>query len=300
MKPTTAGRPRAGRIDRRRFVRTSASFAAGALLSSCRSSGEHPIYYELHGPADGIPLFLGFPIMASYAEIFGPEMASVKSGYLDMLTDRYRVLLVDYPNIGRTHTPPPSEMTPDRVRADMLAVADAAGFERFAYCGHLWGAINGLVLASATHRVTALVCGTWPPLGAPYPDMLRGVEVQLAEPPPHAMVILRDPAQYAQWHTFYSGMQEWPETEVAAAVTCPRLALIGSEAESSVADIPLRLVERMREARPTLEEMGWDVREIPGAGAAAMLEPGVMIPEVRGWLDGLGLTPEAERTATRR
>ena len=35
-----------------------------------------------------------------------------------------------------------AEMTPDRARADMLAAADAAGFERFAYCGHLWGAIR--------------------------------------------------------------------------------------------------------------------------------------------------------------
>ena len=99
------------------------------------------------------------------------------------------------------------------------------------------------------------------------------------------MVILRNPEQYAQWRTFYRGMQDWPEAEIAAAITCPRAALIGSEAESSVAGIPLRLVERLREARPALEAAGWVVREIPGAPTAAMLDPALMVPEIRAFLD---------------
>jgi len=272
-------------MNRRDFIRTSATFAAGTTLVNCRTAEEQAIHFEVHGPEDGIPLFLGFPLMASYAEIFGEEQAAVKDGFLSRLTDRYRVLLVDYPNVGRTMIPAPAEMTPDRVYSDLMSVADAAGFDRFAYCGHLWGAINGLMLASRSDRVSALICGTWPPLGAPYADMLRGVEVQLAEPPPHAMVILRNPEQYAQWRTFYGGMQEWPEAEIAAAITCPRLALIGANAESSVAGIPLRLVERLREARPALEAMGWTVREIPGAETAAILDPAVMVPEMRTFLE---------------
>ncbi len=279
-------------MNRRSFLATAAT-GAGAALATCRGADDRadepqPIHFEVHGPPDGVPLFLGFPLMASYGEIFGPDQAAVKDGYLSRLTDRYRVLLVDYPNVGRTMVPAPEDMTPDRVHADLMALADAAGFDRFAYCGHLWGAINGLMLASRTDRVTAtaLVCGTWPPLGAPYGDMLRGVKAQLTEPPSHAMVILRDPGQYAQWHTFYRDMQSWPEREVAESISCPRLALIGSEAASSVADIPLRLVERFREARPALEAMGWAVQELPGAGTAAMLEPAVMVPPIRAFLDG--------------
>ena len=268
-------------MNRRHFIQTSAALAAGTALSSCRGASGTPIHFEVHGPGDGVPLFLGFPLFASYSDIFGAERAVVKEGFLSGLTDRYRVLLADYPNVGRTHTPLPDEMTPDRVYSDLLSVADAAGFDRFAYCGHLWGAVNGLMLASRSERVTGLVCGTWPPLGAPYADMLRGVEMQLADPPSHAMVILRDPAQYAQWHTFYRGMQGWDEEEVLARITCPRLALIGSEAESAVAGIPLRLVERLREARPALEGMGWVVREIPGAGTGAILDAQVMVPEMR-------------------
>lgn len=272
-------------MNRRDFICTSATFAAGTALANTRSAEQHLIHFEVHGPEDGVPLFLGFPLMASYAEIFGQEQGAVKDGFLGRLTERYRVLLVDYPNVGRTMVPAPAEMTPDRVYSDLLTVADAAGFDRFAYCGHLWGAINGLMLASRSDRVSALICGTWPPLGAPYAEMLRGGEMQLAEPPPHAMVILRNPEQYAQWRTFYAGMQDWPEAEVAASISCPRLALIGANAESSVAGIPLRLVERLREARPALEAMGWAVREIPGAETAAILDPTVMVPEMRSWLD---------------
>ena len=273
-------------MNRRRFIQASAAVVTGTILSGCRAAGEHLIHFEVHGPADGVPLFLGFPLMASYGEIFGPERGAVKHGYLSRLTDRYRVLLADYPNVGRTTVPAPDEMTPDRVYSDLLSIADAAGFDRFTYCGHLWGAINGLMLASRSDRVSALVCGTWPPLGGPYPDMLRGVEMQLAEPPPHAMVILRNPGQYAQWRTFYGGMQDWPEAEAAAAINCPRIALIGSDAESSVAGVQLRLVERLREARPALEAMGWVVREIPGAQTAAILDPAIMVPEIRMFLDG--------------
>ena len=34
-----------------------------------------------------------------------------------------------------------------------------------------------------------------------------------------------------------------------------------------------------------LEAMGWMVREIPGADTAAILDPAVMVPEIRGFLE---------------
>ena len=145
------------RTDRRQFLHWTASASAiWSLGCAHRSTREAPvragdvasrpgpsIHFEVHGPEDGIPLFLGFPIMASYLDIFGEVRGDVRSGYLEGLTDRYRVLLVDYPNVGRTHGPEPDAMTADRVKA--------------------------------------LVCGTWPPLGAPYADMLRGVRISVSD-----------------------------------------------------------------------------------------------------------------------
>src|SRR5262245_39437981 len=95
----------------------------GRMTRSPVKSGttRHGVYYEVHGK--GRPLFLGFPIMASHGAIFGEAQAAVQTAFLDGLTDRYEVLLVDYPNVGNTHVPLPHEMTISRVCDDMLSAA---------------------------------------------------------------------------------------------------------------------------------------------------------------------------------
>ena len=113
-------------------MRNAAMTAAGVTISSGQkasdgsaqkpAAGANKIHYEVHGNPKGKPLFLAFPMMASYGEIFGAGQAAALSGFLDRLTDRYRVLVVDYPNIGKSHTPPAAEMTADRVCKDLLSV----------------------------------------------------------------------------------------------------------------------------------------------------------------------------------
>src|SRR5258708_2421210 len=104
-----------------------------------------------------------------------PELALLK-GHLDRLTDRYRVLVMDYPKIapgiGQGEMVPASELTVERYCADMLDVADAAGFDCFAWWGYSMGGLMGLQLAARSRRVSALVCGGWPPLGGQYQEML--------------------------------------------------------------------------------------------------------------------------------
>lgn len=241
------------------------------------------VYYEVHG--NGVPLFLGFPVLASYAQVFGRAVAHVRQGFLDRLTDRYRVLLVDYPSVGGSVTIPPSELTIDRVCADMLEVADAAGFERFAWWGGTFGAVAGLALAARSDRLSALVCAGWPPLGAPYAEMVRGARGQLADPPPHARVMLRDPAQYAQWPAFYASVAAVDEAAQCASIRCPRLVVFGADAESSVGDVPLPLVAAIRARRADLERAGWRLAEIAGADAALILDPAALVPAVRSFLD---------------
>jgi pimeloyl-ACP methyl ester carboxylesterase len=51
---------------------------------------------------------------------------------------------------------PSDSVTADRVCADIRAVADAAGAERFAWYGFSWGAVVGLQRAVRTSRLTAL------------------------------------------------------------------------------------------------------------------------------------------------
>lgn len=243
------------------------------------------IYYEVHGA--GRPLFLGFPIIASHAAIFGEASARVRDDFLDALTDRYRVVLADYPNIGKSTVPAANEMTIERVCADMLSVADAADFERFAWWGGTFGAIVGLNLAARTDRLSAVVSAGWPPLDAPYAEMLRGAQANLANPPEHARVILRSPAQYSQWVTFYASLQDWPEADAVAGIRCPRLVVYGANAESSVGDIPLHLGATVRNNCSRLEALGWRVVEVADADAALILQPARLVPVVKGWLDSV-------------
>jgi pimeloyl-ACP methyl ester carboxylesterase len=275
-------------MERRAFVSGAAFASAGAAigagvtggLASRWRRGGGPIHYELHGNPTGPKLFLAFPIFASYGEIFGAGAAPVLSGFLDRLTDRYRVMVVDYPNVGKTFVPAPGEMTADRVAADLLGVASEAGFDRFAYWGYAWGAAVGLQIASRTDRLTALVCGGWTPLGGQYAEMLAAARASVPNPSPSSMKVLRDQSQYTQWVTFYSSVLEWPEAESVARIRCPRMAFAGAE---SNAIVPYAATLRAR--KKELEAMGWYVTEIPGRGHDVGLDPAAVVPVVREFLD---------------
>ena len=241
------------------------------------------VYYEVHG--EGHPLFLAFPVMASMGDIFGEFGATVREGFLSRLTDRYRVLLTDYPSIGKSADVPPDELTADRACADLLAVADAAGFDRFAYWGYSWGAAVGLQIASRVDRFTALAVGGWPPLGAAYGEALRASLEQIDDPPRAVQVVLRSPAQYAQWSTFYESVQDWPEASVARSVKCPRLAYVGAEGDTDAGSEMIRNASILKANEAALVGMGWQVELIPGKGHSVGLEPDAVVPVVRGFLD---------------
>ncbi|MBV9614990.1 MAG: alpha/beta hydrolase, partial [Ktedonobacteraceae bacterium] len=88
------------------------------------------------------------------------------------LRDVFRVVAFDYEG-HLLRTPRPDSLTPASAVSDLLAIADAAGADRFAYYGYSWLALIGLQLAIRSDRLTALVMGGFPPLGGPYTEMLR-------------------------------------------------------------------------------------------------------------------------------
>lgn len=241
------------------------------------------VFYEVQG--QGTPLLIGLPLMASFTQIFGSELQPVLDGYLDRLTDRYRVLRVDVPSIGGSRDIAPEDLTADRVCDDLLAVADAAGFDRFAYWGYSWGAAVGLQLAARTDRLTALALGGWPPLGAPYADILRATRLKQPDPEPSSMKVLRSKAQYRQWETFYASLQGWPEAESVARIVCPKLLYFGGDGDLVEAGIPVRIASIIREHRTTLEAQGWVVHELPGQGHGVCMVPELVVPPVRAFLD---------------
>lgn len=243
------------------------------------------VFHTLHGPPEGQPLLVTLPLMASFDEIFGQALAPVLQGYLDRLTDRYRVLLVDYPSIGRSRDIAPADLTADRVCADLLGVASAAGFGRFAYWGYSWGGNVGLQLATRTDRLSALVVGGWPALGGPYAPLLAAIRQKLPEPEPSSLVVLRSPAQYAQWLHYAESIAGWPEREAVVGIGCPRLNVFGSQGDLVEAGFPVPIASSIRQHRGELECLGWRVHEIAGQGHGLCLQPEVAVPPVRAFLD---------------
>lgn len=231
---------------------------------------EPAIYFESSGR--GFPLILGYPITAS--EVPEDPGHTAMTGYLNRLTDRYEVVVMDYPNLGRSERIAASELTADRVCADLLRVADAAGFKRFIWWGYSWGGVIGLQLACRTERLAALVCGGWPPLGNLYPKVLQSCRASAAA------------HEYQkQYVTFYESIRDWPEAQAVKRLTCPRLTYVGSDDEVERAGIKMETAATLRAHRLELESYGWQVREIPGRDHSLWTDPGTVVPIVRPFLD---------------
>jgi pimeloyl-ACP methyl ester carboxylesterase len=176
--------------------------------------------------------------------------------------DRYRVILIDYPPLDATA----DSFTPNRVCADILAVADAAAVDRFAWYGYSFSAVVGLQLASRTNRLTALVCGGWPPLGAPYQDMQNA----------------QGPNIFAG---FYRNLTHWNDREAAAALKVPRLVFAGANDIISAPGVVVRIGSLIAEHRVELETAGWSVRLLDGFAHELGVRPDVVVPVVRQFLD---------------
>lgn len=243
------------------------------------------VFFEVHGPSAGSPVMVTLPLMASFGAIFGSELEPVLNGYLSKLTDRYRVLCVDYPSIGGSQDIAPESLTADRVCVDLLGVASAAGFDHFAYWGYSWSAAVGLQLAARTNRLTALVLGGWPPLGAPYEAILQATRLKQDNPEPSSMKVLRSKDQYRQWGTYYNSMLGWSEADSVSRIACPKMVYFGADGDLVEAGIPIRIASIIREHRHLLEQLNWAVHEIPNQGHGVCMAPELVVPPVRDFLD---------------
>ena len=236
--------------------------ALGLLPTRVKGQGRiEPIRHEVYGA--GPTLIIGSPITLSSLE-------SLRTGYLNGLTDKYRVVLMDYPRREEDAR----WFTPERVSDDMLAVADAAGAERFAWFGFSWGAVVGLQLAARTNRLTALVCGGWPPLGGPYGATLSVTESLAAKLPEAQMMV-----------TYYRGLQNWPEREVVSKLNVPRLAFAGSNDIVGLPAARTAIGPMIAQHRDELERMGWTVRLVDGFGHELVSRVDVAVPLIRAFLD---------------
>lgn len=196
-------------------------------------------------------------------------------GFYDPLIDRYRVVVIDNSEFDKLPAGIAVTQTADRVCGDILAVADAAGVDRFAWFGFSFGSVVGLQLASRTNRLSALVCGGWPPLGGQYAETLAYVESQVAQGQVAGSTL-----------AFYRSIRDWPEREAVSKITCPRLAFAGNKDQFTAgADTRMRIGPLIAEHRAELERMGWTVEMIDGFGHELGGRPDVIMPILKRFLD---------------
>ena len=272
------------------------------------------IAVEVHG--DGPTVLLPVnprPVEGPQAEEmrrWGADPALGRS-LIDGLSDAFRVVAFDYEG-HVLQVPKPDTLTPANLVADLLAVADAAGADRFAYYGYSWLALAGLQLAIRTDRLAALVMGGYPPVDGPYAQMLQVTmathEMAMAnaasapgaattsqssqepsdEPDWSTVEMSLTEPQTRQFVTLYQALQGFDDRAAQSQVSCPRLCFVGSADEITYDErwggVQVRLAGPVVSRRAELEALGWEVRVLEGLDHLQAMQASQVLPILRPWL----------------
>jgi pimeloyl-ACP methyl ester carboxylesterase len=215
----------------------------------------------------------------------------------------FRVITADYEGHLALH-PKPRTLNASAVVADLLAVADAAGADRFAYYGYSWLALAGLQLAVRTDRLTALVMGGFPPLDGPYAPMLavthsahrmalanRDAPPEITEIEPgdwEAAEVTQTPEQTEQYVTLYESLQDFDERAALDRLTVPRLAFAGANDNITYGpkwdNAYVAIGEALTRHRDELTKRGWTVEVIPRADHMSAMHATTVLPILIPWL----------------
>src|SRR5215218_4188672 len=238
---------------------------------------------------------------------------------VDGLKDAFRVVAFDYEG-HVLQVPKPDTLTPDNLARDLLAVADVAGAERFAWYGYSWLAVGGLQLALRSDRVAALVMGGWPPIDGPYAEMLRvtiathdmasapssarqgpvgdaATAAPASEPAPasspeeldwSAVEVTLSEAQTRQFVTLYQALQDFHDRAAQARLACPRLCFAGSADDIDYGErwgaLRVHTAAPLLERRAELEAYGWEVRVLDGLDHTQAMQAAAVLPILRPFL----------------
>jgi pimeloyl-ACP methyl ester carboxylesterase len=282
-------------------------------MPEARLHDQSTIAVEVHG--NGPTLLLPVnpqPVTGPQAEElrrWGADPALGRS-LIDGLADAFQVVAFDYEG-HVLKVPKPDTLTPANLAGDLLAVADAAGADRFAYYGYSWLAIAGLQLAIRTDRVAALAMGGFPPLDGPYAEMLRvtaathemAVANQASPPSPQPagaspespgepdwsqVELTLTEAQTRQFVTLYQALQDFDDRAAQAQLRCPRLSFLGSADEIAYdqrwGGVQVSLAGPVIRGRAELEAVGWQVRVLEGLDHMQAMQAVQVLPILRPWL----------------
>ena len=263
------------------------------------------------GPAVLLPVN-PWPVEGPQAEElrrWGADPALGRS-LIDGLGDAFRVVAFDYEG-HVLQVPKPDTLTPANLVGDLLAVADAAGADRFAFYGYSWLALAGLQLAIRSDRVAALAMGGYPPLAGPYAEMLQVTAAthelavaNAASPPPATasqpaaeasgevdwsqVEMTLSEAQTRQFVTLYQALQDFDDQAAQPRLSCPRLCFVGSADEIDYEErwggVRVSMADPVVRHRDELEALGWQVEVLEGLDHMQAMQAARVLPILRSWL----------------
>jgi len=261
------------------------------------------------GPALLLPVSLA-PHTAAEAETLrqwggDPDLGPT---LINGLAPTNRVIAVDY-EAHRMAIPALQTLTPENIADDFLAVADAAGVDRFAYYGYSWLALTGLQLALRTDRLEALAMGGFPPREGPYGSMLavtRAAHAMSAkaagepagpvpEPEPgdwDSVSVQTTEEQTQQFVTLYEALQDFDDSAAVLRGDLPKLAFAGAEDQIDYkpvwGGVRVAIGEPLARHKGGLTTAGWDVRVLPGLDHMGAMHSAVVLPILTDWLQNAG------------
>jgi pimeloyl-ACP methyl ester carboxylesterase len=252
-------------MNRRNALHSIGWASLAAAASGCESPlrAQSNLRYEVHGSG---------PYLIAAATLED----EIRTRFVQGLSERFSAVVIGSP--VNTAAALADVFTADWACAEILRVADAVGADRFAYYGYSWGATLGLQLADRTDRLTALICGGWPPLGAPYPGMADYTEATAAREGTTQL-----------WATYYRSIANWEEHEAVSRFMFPRLAFAGTDDIIEADGITVPIGPLLAEHRNELEGMGWNVKLVDGFDHELGRRPDVVVPMLREFLDSLEL-----------
>jgi pimeloyl-ACP methyl ester carboxylesterase len=215
------------------------------------------IEYAVFGDS-GPFVFLGPQL---YITSFMPGATDITMAYIDALSDRYRVIIANWPRgMGGSSPAIGSWNTAENAVDDIHHIADAAGAETFAWWGYSYGGAVGLQLAARSDRVSALVVGGYPPAWQPISDMLmttRRMKAQLQEQMGEEAGPYLETAEASI--TFYDSIANIDQDALLASIKCPRMVYHDVDDTISLGGLTHDLSARTRASQEQLEAMGWEV-----------------------------------------
>jgi len=224
------------------------------------------IHYRLLGKRGAPTVWVGYPWTEGWNDVM-EEMGAERDGdkateaLVDALSQRYQVLHVDYPRgTGDSTGPLPDDLKAATVAGDYVAVADAAGVDRFVAFGYSWSAGFGIHVASRTKRCAGLIIGGWPVLDGPH-EQIVGLSAANAQalPPGRAKRVMGSNVNYYQ-----DIIDSHWDAEAAVAYMADRAGLlylfVGSEDDGVPGmGIKLPIADPIIEHKARLEQSGWRV-----------------------------------------